>query len=92
MVDRVTERSDGVTAERVTETGGDRTVVVERSGGGGFAVLMGVILLVAVAIGAVYLFNQNQNDAIRTDAVAGAAKSVERTADKVGDAVTGETK
>jgi uncharacterized protein (UPF0333 family) len=76
----------------VTETGGDRTVIVERRGGGGFAVLIGVILLVAVAVGAVYLFNQSQNDAIRTDAVQDAAAKVGTAAEKAGDAVTGETK
>ncbi len=68
--------------DRVTET--PHTTVIESRGGGG-GVLIGIVLLIAVAIGAFYLFNQSQNDAIRTDAVAGAAKDVGDSAKKVGD-------
>ncbi|MEZ0243193.1 MAG: hypothetical protein ACAH11_07445, partial [Sphingomonas sp.] len=67
--------------------------------GGGVGLMIGIILLVALAIGAFYLINQNQNEAIKTDAISGAAKGVERAADKVGDAaekagdaITGEKK
>jgi hypothetical protein len=35
MADRIVERTDGVTAERVTETSSPSTVVVERRGGSG---------------------------------------------------------
>ena len=64
------------------------TTVIERSGGGGGAgIMIGIILLVALAIGAFYLINQSSSQNKRDDAIAGAAKSVEKTADKVGDAV-----
>jgi hypothetical protein len=91
MVDRVTERSDGVTAERVTETDGS-TVVVERSGGGGAGILIGFVLLIAVVIGAVYLFNQNSRENLKTDAVTQAAKDVGGAAKDVGDAAKDATK
>lgn len=84
MVERVTERTDGVTAERVTETGGS-TVVVER-GGGGTGLIIGLVLLIAVVIGAVYLFNQNNRENAKTDAVIQAAKDVGGAAKDVGDA------
>jgi hypothetical protein len=90
MDERVTERTDGVTAERVTErdSGGGTTVIETRGGGGGGAagLFIGMILLAALVIGAVFLLNQNRNDAIKTDAIAGAAKSVERGAEKIGTA------
>lgn len=86
MVDRVTERSDGVTAERVTEHSGGTTVIESRGGGSGAGLLIGIILLIAVAIGAFYLINQSRNDNLKTDAITGTAKSVEKAAGKVGDA------
>lgn len=93
MVERVTERSDGVTSERVTETGGS-TVVVERRGSG-VAWVIGLVLLIAVVVGAVYLFNQNNRENLKTDAVTqaadkvgDAAKDVGDTAKDAGDAVT----
>ncbi len=51
-----------------------------------FAIFIGLILLAALVIGAVFLINQNRNDAIKTDAITDAAKSVEKGADKVGAA------
>ncbi|OSZ68742.1 hypothetical protein CAP40_09365 [Sphingomonas sp. IBVSS2] len=84
MVERVTERSDGVTAERVTETEGS-TVVIERRGGGG-SLLIGLALLIAVVIGAIYLFNQNSRENAKTDAVSTAADKVGDAAKDVGDA------
>jgi hypothetical protein len=87
MVERVTERTDGVTAERVTESdGGSGTVVVERSGGSGVGLLVGLVLLIAVVIGAVYLFNQNSRENAKTDAITSAAKDVGGAAKDVGDA------
>ncbi|MDH4743322.1 hypothetical protein OMP43_04760 [Sphingomonas sp. CBMAI 2297] len=83
MVERVTERSDGVTAERVTETEGS-TVVIERRGGG--SLLIGLALLIAVVIGAIYLFNQNSREDAKTDAVSTAADKVGDAAKDVGDA------
>lgn len=84
MVERVTERSDGVTAERVTETEGS-TVVIERRGGGS-SLLIGLALLIAVVIGAIYLFNQNSRENAKTDAVSTAADKVGDAAKDVGDA------
>ena len=85
MVERVTERTDGVTAERVTETDGGSTVVIERRGGGS-GLLIAFVLLVAVVIGAVYLFNQNARENAKTDAVSTAAEKVGDAAKDVGDA------
>lgn len=87
MVERVVERTDGVTAERVTETDnrGSGPVIVERRGGGG-SILIGLVLLIALAIGAYYLINQNSRENIKTNAVVGAAESVGDAAKDVGDA------
>lgn len=64
------------------------TTIVERRGGGG-GMLIGLAVLLLVVIGAFYLFNQSKNDAIRTDAVSSAAKSVGDTAEKAGEAIEG---
>jgi hypothetical protein len=85
MADRIIERTDGVTSERVTETSNPSTVVVERRGGGG-GLLIGLAVLVLVVIGALYLVNQNTRENIKTDAVTDAAKSVGDAADDVGGA------
>lgn len=84
MVERTTERSDGVTTERVTEIGG-APVVIERRGGG-FALVVGLVLVIAVVIGAVYLFNQNRREELKTDSVTQAADKVGDAAKDVGDA------
>lgn len=86
--ERVTERTDGVTAERTVETnhGGADRVVVERSGGGAGTVIAVIIGLALVAIVAWFLLNMNQQNAIETDAVADAAGSVSEAAENVGEA------
>ena len=88
MVERVTERTDGVMTERVTETssGGETVVVQSRGGGGGAGIIIGFAILVLVVIAAVFLFNQNRNEAARTGAIAEAAESVGDAAKDVGDA------
>ncbi len=69
--------------DRVTET--PHTTVIEKSGGGGAGIFIGIILLIAVVIGGFYLMNQSKNDNIKTDAVTSAAKDVGDSAKKVGD-------
>ena len=60
------------------------TTVIERRGSGA-TWLIALVAVVALVIGAVYLMNKSQNDAIRTDAVSGAAKDIGDGAKKVGD-------
>ncbi len=66
--------------------GGTHTTIVERSGGGG-TVVLAIVLLFAVIVGAVYLFAMQPQQSAKDKAIAGAADSVSRTADKVGTAV-----
>ena len=75
--ERVTTSDDGRTRERVVERdGGGGTTYVDRGGSGVVGVIIVIALLALVAIGAFFLLNANRNDAIRTDAVTGAASSV----------------
>lgn len=87
MVDRIVERTDGTTSERVTETasapGG--TTVVERRGSGA-GLLVGLAVLILVVIGAIYFINQNNRENVKTDAITGAAESVGDAAQDVGSA------
>lgn len=78
--------SDDVTTTTTPAQPGT-TTIIERRGGGGIGIMIGLILLVALGIGAFYLINANNSQTKRDDAIAGAAKSVEKTADKVGEAV-----
>ncbi|WP_448502531.1 hypothetical protein [Sphingomonas sp.] len=72
--------------DRTTTTDGTHThTVVERRGGGG-TLLIGLALLIAVIVGAFFLMNQSRNDAIKTDAITGAAEAVKDGAGAVGDA------
>lgn len=86
--ERITERDDGVTTERVVERSepAHTTTVVERRGGGG-GMLIGLAVLIAVLVGAWFLFAQGQNDAAETKAITEAAQSVGDSAEKAGDAV-----
>lgn len=88
--ERITERTDGVVSERTVERGETaptHTTVIERRGGGG-GMLVGLAILIAVLIGAYFLFNQTQSESRRDDAIAGAAKSVGDSAEKAGEAIT----
>lgn len=71
--------------DNVTDT--PHTTVIERRSSGG-TILIGLALLIAVAIGAFFLFNKSQNDTLRTDAVTSAAKDVGDSAKKVGDSAS----
>ena len=90
MADRITERTDGVTSERVTESGGGTTVVERRGSGAG--IIIGLAVLIAVIIGAVYLYNQNERENLKTNAVTTAADKVGGAAKDVGDAAKEATK
>ncbi|SFK13476.1 hypothetical protein SAMN03159338_3347 [Sphingomonas sp. NFR04] len=80
MADRIVE--DGVATDRATHT----TVIERRSGGGAGMALIGLAVLIAVVIGAFYLFNQNARENAKTNAVTSAASSVGDAAKDVGDA------
>lgn len=97
--ERVTERSDGLTTERVVERDAGTTYVDTGRGSGMGGILVGIAVLAMVAVVAFFLLQSNRNDAIRTDAVAGAASSVAESAagaaenvgaaaDRAADAVT----
>ncbi|HEY9217207.1 MAG TPA: hypothetical protein VIO94_04100 [Phenylobacterium sp.] len=101
-IERVTERTDGATTERVVEreVGGATTVVQGGSGVGG--VLMGVAALALVLIVGFFLINASRNNDRRTEAVtsavsdvaestSGAVKSVGAAAESVGDAAENVT-
>ena len=66
---------------------GTHTTIIERSGGGGGTILLAIVLLFAVIVGAFYLFTMAPQQGAKDKAIAGAADSVSRTADKVGNAV-----
>lgn len=85
--ERIVERNDGVTAERVTErNAGGTTTVIERRGGGG-GLILGIIALVIVVVGAFYFLSEGTSETRKDDAIATAAKSVGATAEKAGDAI-----
>jgi hypothetical protein len=87
--ERVTERSDGLTHERVIERDAGGTTYVDRGGGGMGGVLIGIAVLAMVAIVAFFLLQSNRNDAIRTDAVTSAASSVADSASSAAEGVSG---
>jgi hypothetical protein len=87
--ERVTERSDGMTEERVVERDAGGTTYVDRGGGSGVGgVVIGIAVLALVAIIAFFLLNMNQQDAMRTDAVSGAAQSVAQSAEGAAQSVS----
>jgi hypothetical protein len=87
--ERVTERTDGLTSERVVERDAGGTTYVERGGSGIGGVLIGLAVLAMVAIVAFFLLQSNRNDAIRTDAVTSAASSVADSASTAASGVAG---
>lgn len=87
-VERVTERTDGVTAERTIERDPGTTTVVERSGGGFGTGLIALVLIALVAIVAIFLFTrESSSEAAKNNAIAGAAADVGDAAQNVGEAV-----
>jgi hypothetical protein len=85
--ERTVEHPDG-RVERITEN--DRapapTIVERRSGGGMGGIVALIIGLALVLVIGWFLMNMNRNDAIESNAVAGAAESVGNAADTVGEA------
>ena len=67
--------------------GTTHTTIIEKSGGGAGTILLALVLLLAVAVGGWYLFTTGASQTHKNDAIAGAADSVSKTADKVGSAV-----
>jgi hypothetical protein len=90
--ERVTERTDGTTRERVVERDGGATYV-DRGGSGVGGVIIGIVVLALVAIVAFFLLTESRNDNLRTGAVTSAASSVADSASSaaknVGDAAQG---
>lgn len=87
--ERVTERDDGVTAERTVERshdGGGHTTVVER-GGSGAGLLIALAVIAFLAIAAWFLYNASRNDALETEAVSDAASSIAGSVDNAADSV-----
>lgn len=64
---------------------GTHTTIIEKRGGGA-TVLLAIVLLFAVLVGAYYLFTMAPSQNAKNNAIAGAASSVSKAADKVGDA------
>ena len=85
--DRTVEHPDG-RVERITENDpAAAPVVVERRGGGGLGGVIALIIgLALVLIIGWFLMNMNRNDAIESNAIAGAAESVGGAAENIGDA------
>ena len=83
--ERTVEHPDG-RVERVTENTSAPTVVERRGGSGMGAIVALIIGLLAVLVIGYFLMNMNRNDAIESNAVAGAAESVGNAAENIGDA------
>ena len=84
--ERTVEHPDG-RIERITETNAAPTTVVERRGGGGMGAIVALVIgLLAVLVIGYFLMNMSRNDAVESNAIAGAADSVGNAADNIGDA------
>lgn len=75
--------------DRVTQT--PHTTVIERRGSGG-GLLVGLAVLIAVIVAAYFLLVRNDSEVAKNNAITSAAKSVEGTAEKAGDAIEGGEK
>lgn len=87
-VERVVERTDGVTSERITEREPTTTTVVEKRGGGFGTGLIALVLIALVAVVGIFLFTrESSSEAAKNNAIAGAASDVGDAAQNVGEAV-----
>lgn len=76
---------------RETNDAPTHTTIIERKSSGG-TILLAIVLLIAVVVGGAYLFNIQKAQTSKDNAVAGAASSVSKAADKVGSAVAPDSK
>lgn len=83
--ERTVEHPDG-RVEHITETSAAPMVVERRGGSGMGAVVALVIGLLAVLVIGYFLMNMSRNDAVESNAIAGAADSVGNAADNIGEA------
>ena len=83
--ERTVEHPDG-RVERITESTAAPTVVERRGGSGMGAIVALVIGLLAVLVIGYFLMNMSRNDAVESNAIAGAAESVSGAADNIGEA------
>ena len=83
--ERTVEHPDG-RVERITETSAAPTTVVERRGSGMGAIVALIVGLLAVLVIGYFLMNMNRSDAVKDNAIAGAAESVGNAADNIGEA------
>ncbi len=84
--ERTVEHPDG-RVERITETNTAPTTVVERRSGSGMGAIVALIIgLLAVLVIGYFLMNMNRSDAVKDNAIAGAAESVGNAADNIGNA------
>lgn len=84
--EREVQHPDG-RVERITETTAAPTTIVERRNGSGMGAIVALIIgLLAVLVIGYFLMNMNRNDAVESNAIAGAAESVGNAADNIGDA------
>lgn len=89
--ERITKRTDAdgnVVETTIERNVGTAPVTVHTGprGGGGFG-LLALLLLVAVAMGAYFLYGASQGESRKDDAVAQAAEDVGNAATKVGNSV-----
>lgn len=74
-----------MTEYRTETTDRPTTTIVEKSGGGGMA-LIALVALALIAAIAYFVVTQDRRDAARDGAVTEAAQSVDSAATKIGDA------
>lgn len=84
--ERTVEHPDG-RVERISESSAAPTTVVERRSGSGMGAIVALIIgLLAVVVIGYFLMNMNRSDAVKDNAIAGAAESVGNAADNIGQA------